>query len=155
MRQPDPRELRRFRAIATALDARWRLPGTSLRFGWDTVIGLLPGLGDGIAGAIGGYGLYAGWRLGAPLVILARMLLNLALETVIGTVPIAGDLFDLGFKGNLRNLRLLEQWHERPAATRAASRWIFIGLAAGLLLTLLLTLAVLLVLLDLLLHAVR
>ncbi len=150
-----PPQLTRFRIIATALDARWRLPGTSLRFGWDTVIGLVPGLGDGIAGAIGGYGLYAGWRLGAPLVILARMLLNLALETLVGTIPIAGDLFDLGFKGNLRNLRLLEHWLERPAATRAASRWIFAGLAAGLLLTLLLTLALMLALLDLLIHALK
>jgi hypothetical protein len=124
-----PPQLGRFRQIATALDARWRLPGTSLRFGWDLVIGLVPGLGDGIAGAIGAYGLYAAWRLGAPSAIVMRMLLNLALETVVGTVPIAGDLFDVGFKGNLRNLRLLERWLAEPDATHRRSRWLFVGIA--------------------------
>lgn len=119
-----PPQLTRFRSIATALDARWRLPGTSLRFGWESVIGLVPGLGDGIAGAIGAYGLYAAWRLGAPAVIIARMLLNLILETVVGTVPVAGDLFDLGFKGNLRNLRLLERWLDQPATVHRRSRWL-------------------------------
>lgn len=123
-----PPQLTRFRSIATALDARWRLPGTSFRFGWDSVIGLVPGLGDGIAGAIGAYGLYAGWRLGAPAAILLRMLLNLALETVVGTVPIAGDLFDLGFKGNLRNLRLLERWLAEPAVVHRRSRWLLLSM---------------------------
>jgi hypothetical protein len=123
-----PPQLIRFRAIATALDARWRLPGTALRFGWDTVIGLVPGLGDGIAGAVGGYGLYAAWRLGAPAVILARMLLNLALETIVGTIPVAGDLFDLVFKGNLRNLRLLERWLEQPATVHRRSRWLLVSI---------------------------
>ena len=145
-----PSQLRRFRTIATALDARWRIPGTPIRFGWDAVVGLVPGLGDGIAGAVGSYGLYAGWRLGAPPVILGRMLLNLALETLIGTIPILGDLFDLGFKGNLRNLRLLEHWLERPTAAKRASRWLFVGIAVGILLMLLLALAMLLELLHLL-----
>jgi Domain of unknown function (DUF4112) len=143
-------QLRRFQHIATALDARWRIPGTSIRFGWDAVIGLLPGLGDAIAGAVGSYGLYAGWRLGAPPVILGRMLLNLALETLIGTIPILGDLFDLGFKGNLRNLRLLERWLERPTAARRASRWLFAGIATGILVMLLLALMLLLQLFHLL-----
>lgn len=145
-----PPQLIRFRTIATALDARWRLPGTPFRFGWDAVIGLLPGLGDGIAGAVGSYGLYAGWRLGAPPVVLARMLLNLALETLLGALPIAGDLFDVGFKGNLRNLRLLERWLERPAATRAASRWVFAALAAAILVILLLAVGMLFGLIHLL-----
>ncbi len=143
-------QLRRFQSIAVALDARWRIPGTPLRFGWDAVIGLIPGLGDAIAGAVGSYGLYAGWRLGAPPVILGRMLLNLALETVIGTIPLLGDLFDLGFQGNLRNLRLLERWLEQPTAARRASRWLFAGIAAGILLMLLLALAMLLELFHLL-----
>jgi hypothetical protein len=122
-----PPQLTRFRRIATALDARWRLPGTSLRFGWESVIGLVPGLGDGLAGLIGSYGLYAGWRLGAPAAILARMLLNLGIETIVGTVPIAGDLFDVGFKGNLRNLRLLERWLEQPAEGHRRSRGLLMG----------------------------
>jgi hypothetical protein len=91
------RPLQRYRLLASALDARWQLPGTGIRFGWDAVIGLLPGLGDALGGLIGSYGLYVGWRLGAPVVVLARMLLNLAIETVAGTVPLAGDLFDIGW----------------------------------------------------------
>ncbi len=128
-----PPQLTRFRTIATALDARWQLPGTSLRFGWESVIGLVPGLGDGLAGLIGSYGLYAGWRLGAPGAILARMLLNLAIETIVGTIPIAGDLFDVGFKGNLRNLRLLERWLEQPAAVHRRSRWLLISMVLSVL----------------------
>ncbi len=128
-----PSQLTRFRRIATALDARWQLPGTTLRFGWESVIGLVPGLGDGLAGLIGSYGLYAGWRLGAPAAILARMLLNLAIETIVGTIPIAGDIFDVGFKGNIRNLRLLERWLEQPAAVHRRSRWLLISIVLSVL----------------------
>jgi hypothetical protein len=126
-------ELRRFRTLATALDARWRLPGTSIHFGWDAVIGLLPGVGDGLAGLVGGYGLYAGWRLGAPAAVLVRMLLNLAIETVFGSIPVAGDLFDIGFHGNLRNVGLLERWLAHPGDTTCRSRWLLGGLAVLLL----------------------
>jgi hypothetical protein len=127
------RPLQRYRLLASALDARWQLPGTGIRFGWDAVIGLLPGLGDALGGLIGSYGLYVGWRLGAPAVVLARMLLNLAIETVAGTVPLAGDLFDIGFRANLRNVALLERWLAEPRQIRKRSRWLFLGLSCGLL----------------------
>ena len=83
--------------------------------------------------ALGVYGLYVAWRLGAPGVVLARMLLNLAVETVAGTVPLAGDLFDIGFRANLRNVALLDRWLEKPRQIRKRSRWLFLGLACGLL----------------------
>lgn len=127
------RALERYRRLAHALDARWRVPGTGFRFGWDAVIGLVPGLGDALAGLIGGYGLFVGWRLGAPLVVLARMLLNLGVETVAGTVPLAGDLFDVAFRADLRNVALLDRWLEKPGQTRKRSRWLFIAIAMGLL----------------------
>jgi Domain of unknown function (DUF4112) len=130
----DPaRALGRYRLLAHALDARWRIPGTGIRFGWDAVMGLVPGVGDALGGLLGGYGLYVGWRLGAPVVVLARMLLNLGIETVAGTVPLAGDMFDIGFRADLRNVALLDRWLEQPHQTWKRSRWLFLGLALGLL----------------------
>ena len=126
------RALERYRALAHALDARWRMPLLGVRFGWDAVIGLVPGLGDALAGLLGSYGLYVGWRLGAPAVVLARMLLNLVIETVVGSVPVAGDLFDIGFRADLRNVALLDRWLERPLETRERSRWLFLSIALGL-----------------------
>jgi hypothetical protein len=90
------RALERYRALAYALDARWRVPGLGVRFGWDAVIGLFPGFGDALAGLLGGYGLFVGWRLGAPAVVLARMLLNLVVETVVGSIPVAGRPSECG-----------------------------------------------------------
>jgi hypothetical protein len=126
------RALERYRRLAYALDARWRIPGIGIRFGWDALIGLAPGLGDALAGLIGSYGLYVGWRLGAPVVVLARMLVTLGIETIAGTIPVAGDLFDIGFRANLRNVALLDRWLQQPHQTRQRSRWLFSAVAAGL-----------------------
>jgi hypothetical protein len=122
------RSLDRYRTLANSLDARFRIPGTPFRFGWDAILGLIPGIGDAIGGLVGGYGLWVGTRLGAPLVVLARMLLNLVIDVLIGAFPVAGDLFDIAWRGNLRNLALLERWLERPHQTRSRS----IGLFAGM-----------------------
>jgi hypothetical protein len=129
---PD-RHLQRYRKLARALDARFRIPGTPFRFGWDAIIGLVPGAGDAAGGLVGGYGLYAAFRLGAPPVILARMLLILAVDLVGGAVPVAGDLFDFGWRGNLRNLALLERWLDRPHQTRRRSAALLLGLLATIL----------------------
>jgi hypothetical protein len=102
------------------------------RFGWDAIIGLIPGAGDAVGGLLGAYGLYAAFKVGAPAPILMRMFLNLAIDLVGGTVPLVGDLFDIGWRANLRNLALLERWLERPLQTRRRS----LGLLLGLLLTL-------------------
>lgn len=133
------RALQRYRLLAYGLDARWRIPGTGIRFGWDAVMGLVPGLGDALGGLIGAYGLYVGWRLGAPVVVLARMLFNLGIEMVAGTVPVAGDLFDIGFRADLRNVALLDRWLENPGQTRGRSRALFMAIAAGLLAVLVIT----------------
>jgi Domain of unknown function (DUF4112) len=127
--------LTRYRSLARALDARFRIPGTPVRFGWDAVLGLVPGVGDAIAGLLGGYGLYVGTKLGAPWIVLARMLLNLAVDLLVGSVPVAGDIFDVAWRGNLRNLALLERWLERPHETRSRSAALFLalfGVLAGL-----------------------
>lgn len=99
--------LRRLRALAWLLDARWRVPGTSFRVGVDPLLGLIPGFGDGLAALISLYIVYEGWRLGASDRTIARMLLNVLIEFLVGTVPVIGDLFDAAWKANLRNLRLL------------------------------------------------
>jgi len=130
---PSDQHLHRYRKLARSLDAQFRVPGTSFRFGWDAIIGLVPGAGDAVGGLIGGYGLYAAFRLGAPPVVMARMLLNLAVDIVGGAAPLVGDLFDVGWRGNLRNLALLERWLERPHQTRRRSAALLVGLLLAIL----------------------
>jgi hypothetical protein len=122
--------LDRYRTLARALDARFGIPGTPLRFGWDSIIGLIPGIGDAAGGILGSYGLYVATRLGAPPVVMARMLFNVALDLVLGTVPVLGDMFDLAWRSNLRNLALLERWLERPHETGRRSAALFLTLVA-------------------------
>jgi hypothetical protein len=129
---PGAPALTRFRALAYALDARFRVPGTAIRFGWDALIGLFPGVGDALGGLVGLYGLYVATRLGAPPVILARMFLTLLVDVVGGALPVLGDMFDIGWQANLRNVRLLERWVGTPATTRRRSWGLFMLLAAGL-----------------------
>lgn len=99
-----------------------RIPGTNVRFGLDALVGLVPGLGDVTGAALGGYFILLGSRLGAPKAVLARMVLNVALDTLAGVVPVFGDLFDVAWKANTRNMALLEHYIDRPAATRQSSR---------------------------------
>lgn len=127
----DATHLDRFRRIATALDARFRLPGTGIRVGYDAILGLVPGAGDIISGAIASYGLIAGYRLGAPAAVLFRMLGNIALDTVVGAIPILGDLFDIGWKGNLRNLALLERWMAGPRKVERRSAALIFAIGGG------------------------
>lgn len=126
--------LERYRALARALDARFGIPGTPFRFGWDALLGLVPGLGDAAGSLLGGYGIYVGASLGAPTVVLARMLLNLGIDMALGAVPVLGDLIDIAFRANLRNLALLERWLERPHQVRSRSAWLFVVLTAPLIL---------------------
>lgn len=132
---PEPHELhyRRFRALARLLDDAVRIPGTRIGLGLDALLGLLPVGGDLASGAIGGYGLWVARRMGAPASVLLRMAGNLALDAVIGAVPLLGDLFDVGFRANLRNLALLDAWLARPARTQRASALLVVLLALGLL----------------------
>ena len=95
-----------------------QIPGTNLRFGLDPVIGLVPGAGDSITAIVGFYTLLLAWRAGAPLPLLARMLLNLFIDFAAGSVPVVGDLFDAGFKAHRRNLRLLQDYLAAANAKR-------------------------------------
>ena len=106
------RHLRRYAVIARLLDAQFGVPFTKWRFGLDGLLGLVPGAGDIATAIVGAYGLVVAYKLGAPASIHVRMVVNLLLDAGIGTIPIAGDLFDFAFKANLRNQRLLMQWLE-------------------------------------------
>jgi hypothetical protein len=132
----DRRSLERLRRLGILLDNSIRVPGTDFRFGLDTVIGLVPGLGDLAGAALSLYIILEAARLGVPKPLLARMGSNVALDMLVGAVPVLGDLFDAGFKANMRNLALVEQHVDRPVASRAAGRRFVALLALGLVLLL-------------------
>jgi hypothetical protein len=99
--------------LATLLDTRFVIPFTKLRFGADSLIGLAPGIGDAITTALALYIVYEAHRLGAPKTVLARMLGNVAIDGAFGIVPVAGDVFDVMFRANRRNVRTLREHLER------------------------------------------
>lgn len=118
----DPRTARaRLRRLAWLLDSAIRLPG-GFSIGIDGILGLVPGAGDLLGAALSSYIVVEAARQRAPASVLLRMVGNVALELVIGVVPLFGDLFDIVFKANLRNVKLLENWLDAPQATRSASR---------------------------------
>ena len=116
--------LARYRNFAWLLDESIKVPFLPFRIGLDSLVGLVPGAGDLLLGAMGSYALFVAWRLGAPAPVLARMLGNLGLDTLVGAVPLVGDLFDMGFKANTRNRRVLERWLDDPHHTARRSKWL-------------------------------
>ena len=107
--------------IADRMDSFARIPFTGVRVGLDSLLGLVPGIGDALALAPAGYILKEAHRLGAPRPLLTRMALNTGLDALIGTVPLIGDLFDIGFKSNKRNVALLRRHLETQRAALADS----------------------------------
>ena len=101
------RTLDKIDRIARVMDASFFIPGLNRRAGLDSILGLIPGIGDFAAGAVSAYLIMEARRIGAPPVLLARMAGNIAIDTVIGIVPGLGDLFDVAFKANMRNALLL------------------------------------------------
>lgn len=114
--------LDRLRATARVLDDLVGVPGTRFRVGLDGVLGLVPGVGDSVTGAVSFYAMYVAYRLGAPPTVLARMLLNVLIDLVVGSVPFVGDLFDFGWKSNRKNVRLVERYALEPERIKASSR---------------------------------
>jgi hypothetical protein len=137
------------RRLAWWLDDAFPIPGTSQRIGFDALIGLVPGVGDTIGALFSTYIIIEAARRGASVWTVARMLGNVAVETVIGAVPILGDLFDVVFKSNQRNIALLGDALERDVPPRDPQRVlrlaaVMIGVTVFALLavTLMLTLAI-------------
>lgn len=118
--------------VVTLLDDRFRIPGTNVRFGLDPVIGLLfPGIGDAVSGS-GSIGLLAlAFRRGVPRVVLWRMILNILVDGVFGSLPIVGDIFDVAYKANRRNLELIRE-HESPGAKATFGDYLVVSLGFGI-----------------------
>ena len=112
--------------VAALLDDIFRIPGTKIRFGLDALIGWVPGIGDAMTGIASFLIVFASWRRGAKAVTLVRMIANVLLETAIGAVPVAGDVFHVVWKANRRNYRLLIREKEEPGANTRRD-WMFLA----------------------------
>jgi len=119
------RALAALRRWSVLLDSAFRVPGTTLRFGLDPILGLVPGLGDLATPLFSILLLLHAVRLRVPRVVQARMVLNAAIDFAIGAIPLLGDLFDAGWKANVRNLALLER-HARPGVPPSTGDWVFV-----------------------------
>lgn len=141
--------------LARLLDSQFRVPGTSLRFGIDGVLGLVPGVGDAAGLALSSAVIVQAVRLGARGATVARMVLNVAIDTVFGSIPLLGSVFDFAFKANNRNVALLQRHELDPAGTTAESRRAvrrtLLAVAIGLVVTLVAVVALVTWLLTLLL----
>lgn len=132
--------LRRVNRLAHWLDSAFTVPGTHWRIGFDGLLGLIPGIGDAAAATLSGYIIYQGIRLGMPTSIIAKMIINVLFETVVGVIPVLGDLFDFAFKANERNVRLMQRYQTNPEEQIARSRFSLILILAVTLLALALVL---------------
>jgi hypothetical protein len=128
----DASRLQRLRTISKALDSAVGIPGTRYRFGLDALIGLVPGVGDAVGAIFSGYIVLQAAKLGAPSSVISRMIANVALDTVVGEIPLLGDLFDVAWQSNTKNLALLEEHLHRPSAVKAGSRAVMFLLGLGL-----------------------
>ena len=116
----DPFE--RLRTLARVQDELFRIPGTRIRFGLDALIGLIPGAGDVFTSGVSVYVLLEATRMGASPSVIARMAGNILLDLLFGAIPLLGDVFDVGWKANVRNVRLLERFAVDPHGVRRGSR---------------------------------
>ena len=112
--------------LSRVLDTWFRIPGTSIRFGLDGIIGLVPGIGDILAGLASCVIILAAWVRGVPYIAIARMLVNLALDVIIGAVPLFGDVFDIAWKANRRNYALLMRHLDEPRR-HSWRDWLFLA----------------------------
>jgi hypothetical protein len=115
----------RLRWLEVLLDEAFVIPGTGIRFGLDGIIGLVPGLGDVLAGCLSLLIPLAAWVRGVPYVTLVRMLANLSIGVLVGTIPVLGDIFDVFWKVNKRNYRLLTRSLQEPRK-HSWRDWVFL-----------------------------
>jgi len=114
------------RLLADLLDRRFVIPGTSIRIGLDPILGLIPGIGDLLANLTGSMILVIAAQFKIPKIILLRMALNVAANSLIGAIPIFGDLFSIWFRSNLKNVQLLERYAADPSARSRPGDWLFV-----------------------------
>jgi hypothetical protein len=134
---PQSKAVGRARELARVLDSAITIPGTGIRLGLDAIIGLLPGGGDAIGAALSSIIVMTALKQGVPKPVVWRMVGNVVIDTLIGSVPLLGDLFDVAWKANSKNAELLAQYEGAPEKTTTRSR----GFAILVVLVLLLILA--------------
>ena len=117
------------RKLQHLLDNAFRVPGTRVRFGWDPIIGLIPWIGDALTAALSCVMVVQAHHMRVPRVVQLRMLGNIAIDLAVGAVPLVGDVADVFWKSNAKNMALLER-HARHGQPPGAGDWLF---AAGLL----------------------
>jgi len=108
--------------MARLLDARFTIPGTNIRYGLDSVIGLIPGIGDAITGSMGAWIIYRARQEGVSPFVMFRMIWNLLLDMVLGSIPLVGDVFDFAFRSNMKNAKLLQRHLDRQKPVQDESR---------------------------------
>ncbi|WP_025057212.1 DUF4112 domain-containing protein [Sulfitobacter noctilucicola] len=118
---PHAKDLDRLRRLANRMDNAVRLPIVGVRVGWDAVLGLVPGIGDALALAPSAYIIKESHRMGVPAPTLARMGMNSGIDLLIGSIPLVGDIFDIGWRSKTRNVDLLETHLNRVASKKKAA----------------------------------
>ena len=112
--------------VASLLDDVFHIPGTTLRFGLDPIIGLVPGLGDAISGLASFLIVFAAWQRRLPRVTIARMVANIGIDTLVGSIPFLGDAFDAAWKSNRKNVTLLKRTQYDPRGRQVFTDWLFL-----------------------------
>ncbi len=113
--------------LAWLMDSSFRIPGTQIRFGFDGLIGMIPGIGDAVGAIISSHILTQAAYMGVPQSILLKMAFNIGLDAILGIVPVFGDISDFVWKANQRNVKLLSDYLEQPEKTVIHSR-LFVGI---------------------------
>lgn len=108
--------LARLEGLAKVMDSAFKIPGTEVRMGFDALLGLVPVIGDAISGAISSYLIWEAKKLGVPKLVLGRMVANTAIDTALGSIPFVGDMFDVAYRSNSKNVALLRRHLEKTHA---------------------------------------
>ena len=122
--------------LASLLDDIFRIPGTSIRFGLDPLVGLVPGIGDLLTGAASFLIIFSAWQRQLPRVTVARMMANVAIDTLVGSIPFLGDAFDAAWKSNRKNLNLLQRGTADTSRHQGWRDWLFLAGLIALMLVL-------------------
>lgn len=118
----DAAALARLERLAFWLDDRFAIPGTKWRIGLDGIVGLVPGIGDALTTAVSAYIVIEARRMGVPKTVLLRMIKNVAVDAIVGSVPLVGDVFDVRMKMNRKNMALVNEWVESLQPTKPRGR---------------------------------
>lgn len=130
------REIELVQKLAKVMDSQFEIPGTGIKVGLDPIIGLIPGLGDFVTNVLGAYPIRVAIRHELPTPIIWQMVFNLGVDYILGTIPILGDVFDIFFKANQRNLQLLMRGMDSPATQKRHSLILVVAVSLFLMLIL-------------------